>query len=183
MVDSIIIISNLASICQMVDGGVTLPNEEKENRIENKSSKAGIDLPLDSFTVHHSFIHSSITEYEYSHWYFLFFIFFDKPSKQAANVELVVPEITKSLASKLSVSASVLSVSRVEKYRTKSISTNLTLTNHTIPGLHHKICNLQNTSPLFWMQDTRYKLVQVIHDKNKHLFVREDKQVDKIVCN
>ena len=140
-----------------------------------------LDLPLDAFTLHHPFLHSSITEFEYSQWYFLFFVFFDKPSRSSIDVSLTVPEISKSLSSKLSVAASVFSISRAEKYRTKSISANLSLTNHTITGLHHNLCNLQNTSPLFWIRATRYKLVAVVHDKNKHLYVRKMGQVINLI--
>ena len=43
--------------------------------------------------------------------------------------------------------------------------------------LHHRLTNLQDISPLFWLRGTRYKLVQVIHDKNQHLFVRSRKKV------
>ena len=134
-------------------------------------------LQPDVFTLHHPIIHPSITDYQYSQWYFFFFIFFDKPSKLSADVTQIVPGIIKSLSSKLSVPGSVFSISRAEKFRTKSISANLSLTNHTIPRLHQRLCHLQENSPLFWMAGSRYKLVQVIHDKNKHLFVRENGQV------
>ena len=157
---------------------VTTTNSKKVK--VNDLSVEGESLQPDVFTLHHPFIHPSITEYEFSQWYFLFFIFFDNPSKLSADVTQIVPGIIKSLSSKFSVPGSVFSISRAEKYRTKSISANLTLTNHTIPRLHHKLCSLQNTSPLFWLAGNRYKLVQVIHDKNKHLFVKENGQVEKI---
>jgi hypothetical protein len=153
---------------------ITPKTEKKEF---DRSMMAGLDLPLDAFTLHHPFIHSSITDYEYSQWYFLFFMVFDKSSIVSVDVSLTVPEIIKSLSSKLSVPASVFSISRAEKYRSNSISANLSLTNHTIPRLHQKLCNLQNTSPLFWIRGTRYKLVQVIHDKNQHLYIRNNEQV------
>ena len=150
---------------------------EPHKNLKTHSNKSGLDSPLDALTLNHPFIHSSITQFEYSKWYFLFFLLFDKPSKALMDVSLTVPEIRKSLSSKLSVPASVFSISRAEKYRTKSISANLSLTNYTIPRLHHKLSNLQDTSPLFWIQGTRFKLVQVIHDKNHHLYMNQYGQV------
>jgi hypothetical protein len=152
-----------------------------KKKVKNNSKSIGFDLPLDAFTLHHPYIHSSATEFEYSEWYFLFFTFFDK-SSPIIDVSLTVPEIAKSLSSKLSVPASVFSISRAEKYRSNSISANLSLTNHTIPRLHHKLCNLQNTSPLFWIRGTRYKLVQVIHDRNMHLYIRNNGQVNCFIA-
>jgi hypothetical protein len=105
-------------------------------KVKNISKNIGFDLPLDPFTLHHPYIHSSMTEFEYSEWYFLFFTFFDKSSSPTIDVSLTVPELAKSLSSKLSVPASVFSISRAEKYRSNSISANLSLTNHTIPRLY-----------------------------------------------
>ena len=175
---------NLRNISASIATNVSITEIPKRNKSATpkikavpRSGLAGLDLPVDAFTHHHPFIHSTITEFEYSQWYFLFFMFFDEPSAVTIDVTLTVPEITELLSSKLSVAASVFSISRAEKYRTKSISANLSLTNHTIPRLHHRLCNLQNTSPLFWIRGTRYKLVQVIHDKNLHLYLRDNGQV------
>ena len=66
-------------------------------------------------------------------------------------------------------------------FRTNSISANLSVSNHTVPHLHHKLTNLHNLAPLFWLSGVRYKLVQVIHDKNQHLFVRNDGKVRKLI--
>lgn len=161
------------------------PIEEKPVKIVEKKSKEKhkemvLDLPIDAFTLHHPFIHTSTTQFEYSQWYFLFFTFFDKSSSLTIDVSLTVPEIKHSLSSKLSVPTSVFSISRVEKYRSNSISANISLTNFTIPRLHHRLCNLQNLSPLFWIKGTRYKLVQVIHDKNQHLYLHKNIQVSSI---
>ena len=37
-----------------------------EKNVFDRSMMAGLDLPIDAFTLHHPFIHSSITEFEYS---------------------------------------------------------------------------------------------------------------------
>ena len=47
-----------------------------KKKVKNNSKSIGFDLPLDAFTLHHPNIHSSATEFEYSEWYFLFFIGF-----------------------------------------------------------------------------------------------------------
>ena len=148
-----------------------------DKKPKQKHKEKVLDLPIDAFTLHHPFIHASTTQFEYSQWYFLFFTFFDKSSSLTIDVSLTVPEIKHSLSSKLSVPTSVFSISRVEKYRSNSISANISLTNFTIPRLHHRLCNLQNLSPLFWIKGTRYKLVQVIHDRNQHLYLHKNIQV------
>ena len=165
-------------------GNFVKPGYGTSNHLSNKKVykykpvMPGLDLPLDAFNIHHPFSHSRVIDLQYSQWYFLFFTYFDTSSASITmNVSLAVPEIRKSLSSKLSVPSSLFSILNAEKYRTKSISANLSLTNHTIPRLHHRLCNLQNTSPLFWIRGTRYKLVQVIHDKNQHLYLGDNGQV------
>jgi len=138
---------------------------------------AQVDVPIDAFTLHHPFVHSNVTEFEYSKWYFLFLILFDKNSAETLDISLAVPQIIKSLSSKLSVPESVFSISKAEKYQSGSISANLSLTRLTIPGLHEKLSNLQEISPLFWLLGTRYKLVQVLHSRNIHFFVGNNGQV------
>ena len=140
----------------------------------------GLDIPIDAFTLHHPFIHSNITEFEYSRWYFLFFAFFDNTSAKTFDVSLEVPEIIKSLSSKLSVPKSVFSISKAEKYQSGSTSANLSLTNLTIPKLHHKLSTLQESSPLFWFLGTRYRLVQVLHSRNIHIHVGSNGQVKRM---
>jgi len=139
---------------------------------------SGFDIPLDAFSLHHPFLQSHIQEFEFSDWYFLFFTLFYKNNSQSpvatSDVSILVPELTKALSSKLSVPANIFSISKAEKYRSNSISANISISNHTIPHLHHKLTNLHNISPLFWLKGVRYKLVQVIHDKNQHLFVKND---------
>ena len=142
-----------------------------------KSLLAQVDVPIDAFTLHHPFIHSNVTEFEYSKWYFLFLILFDKHSAETLDISLAVPQIIKSLSSKLSVPESVFSISKAEKYQSGSISANLSLTSLTIPGLHEKLSNLQEISPLFWLLGTRYKLVQVLHSRNIHFYVGNNGQV------
>jgi hypothetical protein len=118
----------------------------------------GFDLPLDAFTLHHPFIHSSATEFEYSEWYFLFFTFFDKSSSsQTIDVSLTVPEIAKSLSSKLSVPASIFSITRAEEYRSNSISANQANYQYTIVTIYCscKVC-VQHIS--VHLQNAKYLL-------------------------
>ena len=140
---------------------------------------AQVDVPIDAFTLHHPFIHSNVTEFEYSKWYFLFLILFDKNSAETLDVSLAVPQIIKSLSSKLSVPESVFSISKAEKYQSGSISANLSLTNLTIPKLHNKLSTLQESSPVFWFLGTRYRLVQVLHSRNIHIHVGSNGQVQR----
>ena len=162
-------------------------SQSAELKYENKHHETlghkifdGLDIPIDAFTLHHPFIHSNITEFEYSKWYFLFFAFFDNTSAKTLDVSLEVPEIIKSLSSKLSVPRSIFSISKAEKYQSGSISANLSLTNLTIPKLHHKLSTLQEFSSLFWFLDTRYRLVQVLHSRNIHIHVGSNGQVKRM---
>ena len=82
---------------------------------------SGFDIPLDAFSLHHPFLRSHVVEFEWSAWYFLFFSIFYKNSSKTltdtADVSLLVPDLTSVLSSKLSVPASVFTVSKAEKYR------------------------------------------------------------------
>ena len=79
---------------------------------------------LDAFSLHHPFLRSHVTEFEFSAWYFLFFSIFYKNSSvtETVDVSLVVPDLASALSSKLSVPASVFSVSKAEKYRSLKIT-------------------------------------------------------------
>ena len=85
---------------------------------------SGFDIPLDAFSLHHPFLRSHVTEFEFSAWYFLFFSIFYKNSSvtETVDVSLVVPDLASALSSKLSVPASVFSVSKAEKYRSLKIT-------------------------------------------------------------
>ena len=48
--------------------------------------------------------------------------------------------------------------------------------NHSVAGLHQALCRLSTSSPLFSIQGVHYKLLQTIHDKNKHLHIRQVRQ-------
>ena len=153
---------------------------------KTKSRPSGMfknGLPIDAFTLHHPFHQTSITEFEYSKWYFLFFVLSDS-NKSTDGTTFVMDsraavfDIANSLASKLSVSSSVFAISKVESYKLKrSISANLSLTNLTVPKLHHNLCALQNVSPIFEISGSKFQLIQVIHDKNQHKFVRNYREV------
>ena len=136
------------------------------------------DLPSDVFSLHHPYINPSITEFEYSTWYFLYLVLYDKTLPAAVDESPTSLQITQSLSSKLFVPPSTFLVSSVEvSVSEESISINMSLTNLSIPHLHTRICHLERDSPFFLLDRKKYRLVQVIHDKNRHLFVRNQKQV------
>ena len=61
-----------------------------------------------------------MVEYEFSAWYFLFFTLFYKNSTQetkTVDMSLLVPELSRALATKLTVPASVFNIAKAEKYR------------------------------------------------------------------
>ena len=152
--------------------GVTEEDKSKEEKGVND-----IYLPLDPFTLHHPVLHSEVREFEFSDWYFLYFTPVNKTSSATADVSSASSEVAVSLSSKLSVPSSMFSITSVDKYKSSSISANLSLMSHSIPRLHHNLCNLQNTSPIFWIRGFEFRLVQIFHDKNQHLYIN-NKQVN-----
>eukprot|EP00090_Calanus_glacialis_P018332 TRINITY_DN28439_c0_g1_i1.p1 TRINITY_DN28439_c0_g1~~TRINITY_DN28439_c0_g1_i1.p1 ORF type:complete len:351 (-),score=100.90 TRINITY_DN28439_c0_g1_i1:47-1099(-) len=149
-------------------------NEKGVTENEENYKDDGVNdiyLPLDPFTLHHPFIRPEVTEFEYSDWYFLFFSPATKTSSSPIDISSASPEIAASLSSKLSVPSSMFSINSLDKYKSKSISANLSLMSHSIPKLHHNLCNLQNKSPIFWIRGTEFRLVQIFHDKNQHLYI------------
>ena len=148
--------------------GVT---EEEENYDDNQHGVNKINLPLDPFTLHHPFIHPEVTDFEYSDWYFIFFSPVSKTLSRPVDIKSASSEVAALLSSKLSVPSSMFSINALDRYKSNSISANLSLMSHSIPKLHHNLCNLQNTSPVFWIRGTEFKLVQIFHDKNQHLYI------------
>ena len=62
-----------------------------------------------------------------------------------------------------------------------SLSVNLSLTSHKLPGLHKRLCSLPHSAPSFSLvtggpgSDSRmFHLVQVFHDKNQHLYINNN---------
>ena len=156
-------------------------NEKGVTENEENYKDDGVNdiyLPLDPFTLHHPFIRPEVTEFEYSDWYFLFFSPATKTSSSPIDISSASPEIAASLSSKLSVPSSMFSINSLDKYKSNSISANLSLMSHSIPKLHHNLCNLQNKSPIFWIRGTEFRLVQIFHDKNQHLYIN-NKEVSK----
>ena len=54
---------------------------------------------------------------------------------------------------------------------------NLSLTSHRIPGLHHHLVTLPSSpSPanILRINNKLYRLGQVFHDKNQHLYINND---------
>jgi len=146
-------------------------NEEEEFNDNSDNEMNDIYLPLDPFTLHHPFLHPEVSEFEYSDWYFLFFTPANKSSSTTVDVSSSSSDVATLLSSKLSVASSMFSINSVDNYKSNSISANLTLMSHSIPSLHHNLCNLQNTAPIFWIRGAEFRLVQVFHDKNQHLYI------------
>ena len=92
------------------------------------------------------------------------------PVSKPSSPQNRIPEYPPMLSWRLSL---VTTLSELVLFRSESISANISLANHTIPRLHQQLSNLNNISPLFWLGGVRYKLAQVIHDKNQHLFVKD----------
>ena len=70
--DNVINTANVISITERPKMNTTPKVKVKELY---RSVLDELDLPIDAFTLHHPFAHSSITEFEYSQWYFLFSIY------------------------------------------------------------------------------------------------------------
>ena len=51
---------------------------------------------------------------------------------------------------------------------------NLSLTSHTEPGLHRRLLRLPHSAPAFPLLGTSFRLVQVFHDKNQHLYINNN---------
>ena len=53
---------------------------------------------------------------------------------------------------------------------------NLSLTSHRIPGLHRHLVSLPTSSPanMLRINQKLYRLGQVFHDKNQHLYINND---------
>lgn len=148
-------------------------------------------LSLDSYNIHLPKFHPQMTDIEFSDWYFLFL----SPTENKTDVEEITgpreklrnpsssvsDEVTGSLSEKLGVPVSQFRVGSLEQYQSGSLSVNLSLTSHKIPGLHARLCSLPHTAPSFSLVtgelggDTRqFHLVQVFHDKNQHLYINNN---------
>jgi len=145
--------------------------EPSENIGEDYTYHHNHKMGLDPFTLHHPMHSSNIVQFEFSDWYFLFFKPVNKSSPKLTDVSSATSEVTTALSSKLSVPSSMFSINSLDKYKSNSISANLSLVSHSIPKLHQKLCHLQNTSPIFWIRGSQFRLVQVFHDKNQHLYI------------
>ena len=133
------------------------------------------EAPVNSVNLHHPFIQSNIIKYEYSSWYFLFFVFFDKKASLSMDVSSAANSILSSLSSKLSAPVSIFSVSKVEMYPSKSLSVNVSINDNLgkladMVTFHQRLCSLQESEPLFKISGIRYKLVRVIHSNNKYKY-------------
>jgi len=148
-------------------------------------------LSLDSYNIHLPKFHPQMTDIEFSDWYFLFL----SPTENRTDVgEITGPreklptpsssvsdEVTRSLSEKLRVPVSQFRVGSLEQYRSGSLSVNLSLTSHKLPGLHKRLCSLPHSAPSFSLmtvgpggQPRQFHLVQVFHDKNQHLYINNN---------
>ena len=59
-------------------------------------------------------------------------------------------------------------------FQSGSLSVNLSLTSHTAPGLHRRLLRLPHSAPAFPLLGTSFRLVQVFHDKNQHLYINNN---------
>ena len=142
--------------------------------------KYNYKMRLNPFTLHHPMHSYKVTEFEFSDWYFLFFKPVNKSAATLLDISSASSEVAASLSSKLSVPSSMFSINSLDKYKSNSISANLSLMSHSIPKLHHNLCNLQNKSPIFWIRGAEFRLVQIFHDKNQHLYIN-NKEVSRYI--
>ena len=114
--------------------GMTYNEGQARNNIYRKNEfnqglLSKIDLPSDVFSLHQPYFNPSITEFEYSTWYFLYLVLSNKIQPRAVDESPTSLQITKSLSSKLFVPPSTFLVSSVESSASgDSISINM----HTI---------------------------------------------------
>jgi len=128
-------------------------------------------LPVDPFSLHHPFLHTSVAEFEYSEWYLLLF----SPSNAsllAPNTDSLPNQLSRSLAEKLEVSPSTFHISSIDSNRSGAISANISLTRLTVPHLHRNLCHLPQDGPAFKFDGKNFTLATVRHDKNQHLYIR-----------
>ena len=59
-------------------------------------------------------------------------------------------------------------------FQSGSLSVNLSLTSHTAPGLHRRLLRLPHSAPAFPLLGSSFRLVQVFHDKNQHLYINNN---------
>jgi len=146
--------------------------DNSEGMSPNSREKPSYNIPIDPFSLHHPFVHSSVAEFEYSEWYYLLF----QPMNtsvldQPLNIDSLIQELVSELATKLQVPASMFIISCLEEMR-PGLGANLSLSQHTVAHLHHNLCRLQQTSPIFQLGSLGYRLTKLLHDKNQHLYIR-----------
>ena len=76
----------------------------------------------------------------------------------------------------LEVPSSVFELTELTTLLSGSFSTNISLSRHTVPHLHWNICHLSKRRPVLLINNTKYSLVKMVHDREQHLYVK-DKQV------
>jgi len=128
-------------------------------------------LPVDPFSLHHPFLHTSVAEFEYSEWYLLLFLP-SNASLPVPNTDSLTNQLSRSLAEKLEVSSSIFHISSIDSNRNVGLSANISLTRLTVPHLHRNLCHLPKDGPVFEFDGKNFTLATVRHDKNQHLYIR-----------
>ena len=123
------------------------------------NSEASLDLPVE--------------EYVFSKWYYLDFNWSNGSGPDClVDMSRVVSEISESLSKKLSVPAPLLIISILPNSSSSQLSINMSLSQHNIPGLHYRLCDLQTEYPIFSICRKDLELIKVRHGREQHLYIR-----------
>ena len=136
-------------------------------------------LVLFVFVYLRTVIEGFVTEHVFSKWYLMEF------DQGQSSLDLCFQdssrfstEVLNSLSAKLSVPASVFSISSPPTISPLSI--NLSLTQPSLPDLHHKLCNLPRQNPLLNICGEDVQVVKVSHGRDLHLYIANN-QVSSIL--
>ena len=113
-----------------------------------------------------------VSEYVFSSWYCLDLTWSNRSANDCLDdLSRAASEISDSISAKLSVSPSAFIISMPPISNSSLLSINLTLSQHNIPGLHHRLCNLQTEYPICRICGDDLDLVGVRHGRDQHLYI------------